>query len=91
MIGDVVKAIDNHGRISLTFAVHNPHWAIIDQEAGIHRSTCVSSILFTIFQRYRNEGLAFTPSELKWCHRWAEQIPSNDGRFLYDYEMNDEK
>lgn len=92
-LGGIVKGIDNNGRVSFTFTVCNPRWESINslaRNAGIPRHPVQERILFTIFQRYTNDH-RLTPNQVTWCHRWVETIPSNDGRFLYDCVMRDEK
>ena len=89
----VVKAIDNHCRISLTFTVGNSDWEHIASQAsvnGISRGAVVPRVLFTIFQRYRNDG-ANSPDTITWCHRWASNIPTNDRRLLYGCVMLGDK
>lgn len=79
--GGAFKGTDQYGRVYVTFAVYNPRFADLVKENWLCRYS--KTALFTIFQRYDDDG--------KFCHRWCDDIPTNDSRFRYSCVMNSEK
>ncbi len=79
-----IKGTDQHGRVFVTFAVTNPKYQEVAQDATDRHKPPKETVLFTIFQRYKGD-LSFI------CHRWCDEIPTNDQRFFGGCVMNDDR